>query len=74
MIIITKIKDIYNMFTNIWKLYRKYNDCLNTDENIEAMQAEVRETYEKYNTQFCRDLLHCLVEEFDRLEKAAGKE
>lgn len=64
-----KIRDIYNMFTDIWKLYRKYYNRLNTDDDWEAVIEEVGATNKKYNTLFCRELLVCLLNEFDRLEK-----
>lgn len=63
-----ELKTIYNMFTDIWKLYRKYYNRLNGDADCEAAIKEVSATNKKYNTQFCREMLVCLMDEFDRLE------
>ena len=65
-----ELKAVYGMFTDAWKLYKKYADVQQEDEYWEALIAEADAVAEKYwNDRLCRDLILAVMSELERKSK-----
>lgn len=61
------IKQDYDLFTDVWRLYRKYSEqpVINWDvvvEEVDTLQA-------RYKTVLCKDLLLAALYELERKDK-----
>lgn len=64
-----QLKQYYNMFTDAWKLFRKYKD-ISTDKEWVLLLNEARGLAEKYNNNpFCNKIVTETVCELYRLDK-----
>lgn len=64
------LKNYYNLFTDIWKVFRKYS---NPDGSMEYWQALVKESNclnKKYHqSELYQDLSRAVIKEISRIEK-----
>ena len=62
-----ELKKVYGMFTDTWKLYKKFADVQKQDEYWETLLAESRTIAKKYlDDKFCLDLILATVSELER--------
>ena len=68
-----ELKAVYNIFTDVWKLYKKYADVRTDDEYWEKVVNESDEIAKKYgNGRLCRDLILAVIAEFERKNNRKG--
>lgn len=66
-----ELKSYYGIYTDIWKVFRKYSAPTDEDSFWEALCAEAHEIYERYHrTMFVRRECLNLVDEIERICKA----
>ena len=69
-----ELKAVYGMFTDAWKLYKKYADVQQEDEYWEALIAEADAVEKKHqNNKLCRDLILAAMSELERKSKDIQK-
>lgn len=70
-----ELKAIYGMFTDAWKLYKKYADIQQTeDAKWEMFVAKADAIAKKYNNgRLCRDLVLAVMFELERKSKEIQK-
>lgn len=51
------VKEDYEMFSDIWKFYRKYREVKDARNYWQQLINEADMIYHKYNTQLCKSLL-----------------
>ena len=56
----------YQMFGDIWKFYKRFQEVQNSDAYWERAISEAGKILEKYQTELCKQLLMDILEEFDR--------
>lgn len=65
-----ELKQAYNMFTDAWKLFKKYADIRDTDEYWESLVDEAGETAKQFdNDKFIRNLVMAVMDEIERRAK-----
>ena len=65
-----KLKQYYNLFTDIWKLFRKYSSPDGTSEFWASYKADVAELDDKYQkSDLFRALVLAATREILRIEK-----
>ena len=65
-----ELKAVYNIFTDAWKLYKKYADVRSDDEYWENVVNETSALAKKYdNGRLCRDLILAVISELERKSK-----
>ncbi len=65
-----ELKKVYRMFTDTWKLYKKYADVQQKGEYWEALTAESDLIVKKYqNSELPRDLILSVISELERKSK-----
>lgn len=65
-----ELRTVYNIFTDAWKIYKKYADVRSDDEYWEAVVGETNALAEKYNNgRLCRDLILAVISELERQSK-----
>lgn len=62
------IPEIFNMFGDVFTLLKKYYNPEPNDEFWNEMHAERAKIQEKYNTDFCHDLLTVVANDIGRRE------
>ena len=50
------VKEDYEMFSDIWKFYRKYREVKDDRNYWQQLINEADMIYHKYNTQLCKSL------------------
>ncbi len=69
-----ELKKVYGMFTDAWKLYKKYADVQQSDEYWESLIAEADTIAKKYqNDKLCRDLIIAAMSELEGKSKEIQK-
>ena len=69
-----ELKAVYGIFTDVWKLYKKYADVQQEDEYWETLIAEADAIAKKYrNNRLCRDLVLAVISELERKSKDIQK-
>lgn len=69
-----ELKQVYNMFTDTWRFYKKYADVRSDDEFWESVVDESGQIAKQYeNDRLCRDLLLAVLSELERKEKELRK-
>ena len=61
------VKEDYEMFSDIWKFYRKYREVKDDGDYWKQLINEADMIYHKYNTQLCKSLLLDVLDEFERV-------
>ena len=65
-----ELKRVYDIFTTVWRFFKKYADVKSTDEYWENVVNESGQIAKKYgNGRLCRDLLLSVLSELERKEK-----
>lgn len=65
-----ELKQKYDMFTDTWKLYRKYANVQDTNEYWDSLVNESRAVSKKYGQcKFIIDLVLAVINEFERIAK-----
>lgn len=65
-----ELRTVYNIFTDAWKMYKKYADVRPDDGYWEAVVSETNALAEKYNNgRLCRDLILAVISELERKSK-----
>ena len=65
-----ELKAVYNIFTDAWKLYKKYADVRSDDEYWEKVVNESDSIAKKHdNGRLCRDLILAVISELERKSK-----
>lgn len=65
-----ELRAIYNIFTDVWKVYKKYADVRSDDEYWENVVNEINALDKKYdNDRLCRDLILAVISELERISK-----
>lgn len=69
-----KLKNVYGMFTDAWKFYKKYANVQQSDEYWKTLIDESRQITEKYNnSKFIIDLIVAVRNEIERESKEFQK-
>lgn len=65
-----ELKRKYDMFTECWRLFKKYADVKNDDEYWESVVSESNAIAKQYgNCRFVRDLLLAVISELETKAK-----
>ena len=68
-----KIKEAYEMFSSIWRLYRKYSEKPITERYWDVVIGEVDVIQTRHPTELCRNLLIAVLEDLERKDKRDKK-
>ena len=60
------VKEDYQMFSDIWKVYRKYREIKDDRNYWQQLINEADKIYKKYQTKLCKRLLLEILDEFER--------
>lgn len=61
------LKQVYSMFTDVWKLYKNHANIEDSDGFWEGLISDSEELAEKYNqSRFVRDLLGAVTADMER--------
>lgn len=60
------VKEDYEMFSDIWKFYRKYREVKDDGDYWKQLINEADKIYKKYQTKLCKRLLLEILDEFER--------
>ena len=60
------IKEEYEMFSDIWKFYRKYREIRADNEYWQDLIKDADKIYKKYQTKLCKRLLLEILDECER--------
>lgn len=61
------IKEDYEMFSDIWKFYRKYREVKDDGDYWKQLINEADMICRKYNTRLCKSLLLDVLDEVERV-------
>lgn len=64
------LKKYFEVYTDCWKLFRKYSSPNESDEYWDLLYREISQLYNQYNTDFAKKMLLLVYEE---MEKISGK-
>lgn len=53
----------FEMFSDIWGLFKKYREPSNDEDNIKNFRAESGVIAQSYKTEFCNELLKTVAQE-----------
>ena len=62
-----QLKQYFAIYTDAWKLFKKYSNPIEDEEFWDSLQQEVQLVYEKYKTPFSKEILVNTVNEIDRI-------
>lgn len=62
-----QLKQYFAIYTDAWKLFKKYSNPIEDEEFWNSLQQEVQLVYEKYKTPFSKEILVNTVNEIDRI-------
>ncbi len=69
-----ELKHIYDMFSDCWRFFKKYADARDTIECWQPIVNEAAEINERYDCEFCKDLLIATQKELERIGKRRKSE
>ena len=61
-----ELRQAHEMFTDLWRFYKRFCDSNNTDEYWEAVDKEAHSFHRKYQTKLAKDLITLLANDFER--------
>ena len=65
-----ELRTYFNIYTDCWKLFRKYSNTNNTDEYWESLIAETDAIVKKYNnSELAKKICLATINELERIEK-----
>ena len=59
-------RDVYQLFTNCWRLYQKYAARRLVEQECEQIMQEVERLREKYNSDLAKDILIAVLRELEK--------
>ena len=59
-------REVYNLFVDVWELYRKYSARRLDDAECEAMAQEADAINEKYQSDLAKDMLVSVIREVSK--------
>ena len=59
-------REVYNLFVDVWELYRKYGARRLDDAEFEAMTREADAINEKYQSDLAKDMLVSVIREVSK--------
>lgn len=62
-------RDVYQLFTDCWRLYQKYAARRLSEQECEQIMQEVERLREKYNSDLAKDILIALLRELEKCDK-----
>lgn len=67
-----KLRTVYEIFTNVWKLYKAYADITQSENSrwLEAIDEASAISKAYGDRRFCRDLILAVMSELERRSKA----
>lgn len=65
----TELRQDYEMFTDLWRFYKRFCESSIADEYWEAVDQEANALREKHGSKLCNRLLLAVVDEFERRER-----
>jgi hypothetical protein len=65
----TDLRQAYQMFSELWKFYRTYQEVQYTDTYWKTVVEESEIICKRYESELCRDLVTQILKEFERKEK-----
>ena len=65
----TELKQRHEIVQAAWQLLKSHSDIQDTDEYWEQLVNEATEIYEKYKTQFAKDMMIAVLNELERERK-----
>ena len=69
----TELKQIYSVFTDAWRFYKKYSEPVGDDGFWNVAAEECREIAKKHdNSRFSISLINTVFTEIEQLYKDAG--
>ncbi len=69
-----ELKKKYEIFCDVWKLYRDHAKRTVQEWDWEEILSEVDRITKKHGCELCYALCHAVLEEFERMETAINKE
>lgn len=67
-----KLKETYNLFTDVWKMYKRFSDARDDDEYFSQLSTAASEIDKKYNSRLARDLLISVMDDLNFLALHPG--
>lgn len=64
-----ELREYYNIFTECWKLFKKYSNPVNDQAYWDEVVNQVEEFRKKYPGELPRELTYALINELRRIEK-----
>ncbi len=61
-----ELRQAYEMFTDLWRLYKRFGDSNNTDEYWNALSKQVEAYRKKHTSRLSDNLLNQILDEFER--------
>lgn len=59
-------RDVYQLFTDSWRLYQKYAARRLSEQECEQIVSEVEKLREKYNSDLAKDILIAVLRELEK--------
>lgn len=59
-------RDVYQLFTDCWRLYQKYAARRLVEQECEQIMQEVERLREKYNSDLAKDILIAMLRELEK--------
>lgn len=59
-------RDVYQLFTDCWRLYQKYAARRLVEQECEQIVQEVERLREKYNSDLAKDILIAVLRELEK--------
>ena len=59
-------RDVYQLFTDCWRLYQKYAARRLVEQECEQIMQEVERLREKYNSDLAKDILIAVLKELEK--------
>ena len=59
-------RDVYQLFTECWRLYQKYAARRLVEQECEQIMQEVERLREKYNSDLAKDILIAVLRELEK--------
>ena len=59
-------RDVYQLFTDCWRLYQKYAARRLSEQECKQIMQEVERLREKYNSDLAKDILIAVLRELEK--------
>lgn len=69
-----ELREYYNIFTECWRLFKKYSNLVNDEAYWEEVVNQVEEFRRKYPGEFPKELAYALVHELERRSRKDHEE